>query len=646
MFRPDASHPVVNRSFLALHVAQLLGFLNDNILKMMVSLLAVASVGAGEGGGVLSLVSIVFLVPYLLFSGYAGCVADVFGNRPTLIAAKVAEVAIVLLAIGALWLGRFAPLLAVLFLLAAQAAFFSPAKYSLVRETVPAAHLQRANGLIEIGRFSAIILGTAIGGLILQMQARHPGVVGAILLCIATAGVAATLCIRRSDAPLSPQRLRFNPWAEVCAGARQIVHNSRLWPAVVGLCCFEAVGALLLLDTILIGHDSLHLDSAATGLLGAFVGIGLAIGSFLAGRCARRCADIGMVPFGAAGVGLALLLATLGARGFCAMATALFAAGLSAAFCLVPLNAALQHYAQAGERGRIIATNNFLSMAGVLTVSVGLWLFQAVARIDPWAVLALCAAASLAWVVLMLRWFPGYGQAAQIWGRRLVRSIARPRIAARAAALVIVFVLGAAAAQRAEAAPASDVLVQRYRVTHSLLGEIGCFSQTIRPQGREIVVESRLDVRVTMFALVLHDVQSTTREMWSGGKLLAYDSVTRIDGATTTLHGWARPGSFAVRGPGGTVILPADVSPMSPWSIALAQARLLISTETGLPRHVAVIAAPKQRIEGQEPGKPAILARHFVARGDEAFELWYDELDQPVKFTVDAGIGTVSFVRQ
>jgi len=634
-----------NRSFVALLLAQLLGFLNDNILKMMVSLLAVASVGAGEGAGVLSLVNIVFLVPYLLFSGYAGYLADKFGNRPTLVAAKIAELLIVVLAVGALQLGRIEVLPAVLFLLAAQATFFSPAKYSMVHDIAPAAHLQRANGLLEMSRFGAIIVGTALGGLILQAQALHAGVTGAVLLGIAVAGLAATLCIQPKGAPITTKQLRLNPWAEIGGGVAIIARNSKLWPAVIGLCCFEAMGALLLLDTILIGRQALGLAAAATSQLGAFVGIGLAIGSLLAWRCARRCVDFGLVPLGATAVGLILIATASFAHNFLAVAAALLLAGLCGAFCLVPLNAALQHYAHAGERGTVIATNNFLSMAAVLAMSIGLWLFQTAATIDPWTVLMMCGAAALCWAALMVCRFPGYGGSALVCGRRLLRMMAKSKLLPRAAALVLALALGAASMQRAEAATSSDPTTQLYRVTHSMFGEIGRFSQTIRAEGNQVVVESELNVRVTMLfsAIVLHEVRSSMREVWGGGKLIAYDSVTHTDGTVTALHGWAQPGSFAVSGPGGDTILPADVSPLSPWSISLTRARLLISPETGLPRQVAVAAATAQRLD---LGNRTVIARHFVARGDEAFELWYDEHDQPVKLTIEAGIGTVSFLRR
>ena len=56
---------------------QFLGAFNDNLFKIVVSMLAVRLVVAGQAGRELSIVSAVFILPFLLFSGYAGQLADV-----------------------------------------------------------------------------------------------------------------------------------------------------------------------------------------------------------------------------------------------------------------------------------------------------------------------------------------------------------------------------------------------------------------------------------------------------------------------------------------------------------------------------------------------------------------------------------------
>lgn len=631
-----------NRNFVALLIAQLLGYLNDNIFKMMASLLAVGM--ASKHSGALSLASIIFLAPYLLLSGYAGYAADAFGSRRVLVATKVVELVIVVLAIWALGHGRIEPVLLVLFLLAGQATFFSPAKYSIVPALVPLAQLQRANGLLEISRFGAIIVGTALGGFMLNLQALNPTLAGAVLLAISIAGLAATRRISRTGSTTPGRSFRVNPWAEVGAGIRMITRRPRLRSPVIGLCCFEAIGALLMLDTILIGHHALDLGDASTSLLAAFVGVGLAAGSLLAGQCARRTADIGMAPYGIFGVAVIVIVTVLCGRSVIMLSAAMAAIGLCGAFCLVPLNADLQRRACAGERGQIIATSNFLSMAAVLAASLVLWLLWDLARLSPWTILLLCGLAALGCAALMVLRFPGYAMAARIWGGSLLRMGGARRILAAAGGLMLLIMsLALASPQSAEASPTATTS-QVYRVTHSLFGDVGTFTQSITHDGDRIVVDSHLDVQVTVLfsKIVLHEVRSTVREIWSAGRLLTYDSVTLEDGEITEIHGRAEDDAFTTSGPSGEARLPADISSMTRWSIDLTHMNLLLSPETGRLRRVAITGGARQRLD---LGSGPVLATHFIAHGDESFELWYDKDEHLVKLELHTATGKVSFLR-
>ena len=152
-------------TMLGLLTAQFLGSFNDNFFKMVVSLFAVSATGE-TGGGALSLIGAIFILPFLLFSGYAGHVADVYSKRSVLIATKLLEVVTMAVGLVAFLSGQFSFLLVVLFLLALQATFFSPAKYSILPELVDARDLARANGLLEMCNFLAIILGTALGSIL------------------------------------------------------------------------------------------------------------------------------------------------------------------------------------------------------------------------------------------------------------------------------------------------------------------------------------------------------------------------------------------------------------------------------------------------------------------------------------------------
>ncbi len=88
---------------------------------------------AGLDGQVLVTVAAgAFILPFFLFSATAGQPADKFEKSRLIRLVKLAEIAIMALAVaGFLWGGPYL-MLAVLFLMGTQSAFFGPLKYSIL----------------------------------------------------------------------------------------------------------------------------------------------------------------------------------------------------------------------------------------------------------------------------------------------------------------------------------------------------------------------------------------------------------------------------------------------------------------------------------------------------------------------------------
>src|SRR5713101_4618200 len=124
---------------------QFLGAFNDNVYKMIVSVAAVEIAASQQvGARYLSLAGAVFVIPFLLFAGYAGQLADRFSKTRVLQVTKAFEILFMITGLVALVERSMGLLLTVLFLLAVQANFFSPAKYGILPETLAEAQLTRA----------------------------------------------------------------------------------------------------------------------------------------------------------------------------------------------------------------------------------------------------------------------------------------------------------------------------------------------------------------------------------------------------------------------------------------------------------------------------------------------------------------------
>ncbi len=174
------------RPLLGLLVAQFLGAFNDNIYKMVLSLFAVQmAADAAAAGGLVPLIGAIFVLPFFLFSGYAGHLADVRGKHQVLMGTKGLEIVAMGLGCVAFLTGRIELMLGVLFLMALQSTLFGPAKYGILPELVPHDELSRVNGWVEMSTFLAIILGTTVGSVLFAAWKGHLTLVGLVLLGIA-----------------------------------------------------------------------------------------------------------------------------------------------------------------------------------------------------------------------------------------------------------------------------------------------------------------------------------------------------------------------------------------------------------------------------------------------------------------------------
>ncbi len=394
-----------SRGFQAFLWTQFLGAFNDNVYKMIVSVGTVElAANQALGGRYLALAGAVFVLPFLLFAGYAGQIADRFSKTRVLQFTKAFEIVIMISGIVALHARSINALLIVLFLLAAQANMFSPAKYGILPEMLEEAQLSRANGLLEFSTFAAIILGTSGGAFLFARWKDEPLVMGGMLLAIAILGSAASKFIPLVPGSGAREPIHANPFREVWAGTVRILSDRPLWLTVAGQSYFWFIGALFQLTVILLGAEKLHLSSTATGLLVTALAVGIGFGSIAAGWLSGDRIEIGLVPCGAALLGICSIGAGM-AHGYGESALWLAASGFAGGLFIVPLNAFLQEAAAPHEKGRILATNSFMNSIGVLFASGVLFLLHDLMHLSPSGiliaigVLTLIATVVTAWVV-------------------------------------------------------------------------------------------------------------------------------------------------------------------------------------------------------------------------------------------------------
>lgn len=356
---------------------QFLGAFNDNVFKIVLSMIAVNLAGGGSGGGwYVSLVGAVFILPFFLFSGYAGFLADVYNKRPVLIITKSFEIIAVTFGLFAFLSGRIEFMLITLFLMALHSTFFGPAKYGIIPEMLPEKELSRANGLLEMSTFLAIILGTSAGAIMYSGLKDRLGLIGVFLLVIAFAGTFVSFGIPRVPGSGASKRFNMNPWSEIASGFKRLRQSRLLFLTVSAITYFWFLGSLLQMDILLLGKEVMGLNDLWIGILITFLAVGIGAGSITAGRMSGDKVEPGLVPLGSIGMGLFSILLGVSYGSYPKTAAALIMIGFSGGLFIVPLNALLQHKSGNDEKGRLIATNNFVNTAGILLASCVLWILR------------------------------------------------------------------------------------------------------------------------------------------------------------------------------------------------------------------------------------------------------------------------------
>jgi acyl-[acyl-carrier-protein]-phospholipid O-acyltransferase/long-chain-fatty-acid--[acyl-carrier-protein] ligase len=404
----EVARPV--RGFWALIATQFQGAYSDNILRnLLLSMIVGMGLSKSDRETFVSVVTFLFSVPFILFSMPGGWLADRFSKRQITIWTKWMEIGSMLVATAGLQLHSLALTLVALTLVASQAALFGPSKYGLLPELLPAKRLSWGNGVIELGTFLAIIVGTVTGaGLAEKLHGREV-YAGYVLLALSVIGLLTSLGIDKVPAAAPEKKFQFNIVSDLCQQMKRMRKDKPLFLAVAGNTYFWFLGSLLFSTIVVYGPDVLHIGQAKTGYLNATLAIGIGIGSMVAGLISGNKIEYGLIPLGSIGMTVTGLLLGLLHTGFAGTAILLAGLGFWAGFFAVPVNTLIQHRPAEKDKGGIIAASNLLSFVGIAISAAVYYLFTTYVHFNPSQVLvaASCITAAATVYVLMIlpEWF-------------------------------------------------------------------------------------------------------------------------------------------------------------------------------------------------------------------------------------------------
>lgn len=406
MINNSSQNDCSSKKFKALLITQFLGAFNDNLFKLMLSLLVVNTIVSGNTGiEHLVLLNALFILPFIFFSNYAGFLSDRFSKGSIIVLTKALEVIVMAGALYFFLKNSTTGLLCLLFFMGLQSTIFSPAKYGILPEMLSSEQLSKGNGQLQFLTFLAIIIGTAFGGIVKSLSSGNLLIPGLAVVAVALAGFFSSFYIGKTEAIRSKEPLALNPFA-VISHLKTIRKNRNIFLSLIGISYFWFIGAMFQLNILLYGKDLMGLGDLMTALLVTGLGVGIGVGSLVAGAVSEGKVELGLVPLGAAGVFLFGLTLYFSYPSYWLTLAAITLLGFSGGLFYVPLYAFLQEQSPKDSRGRYIAATNFVSFIGMLLSSIALLVIIDILKLSSASVFLIMSISAIAVTAYLCRLMP------------------------------------------------------------------------------------------------------------------------------------------------------------------------------------------------------------------------------------------------
>ena len=381
---------LLTRRFSPFFLTQALGAFNDNVYRNAVIVLIVFGSGTVDRDLIANVGAGLFALPFFLFSPWAGEIAD-HGDKAALTRRiKIAEICIMLLGGIAVASGSLWAVMAIIFLMGTQSAFFGPIKYAIIPQHLRQAELVGGNGLVQMGTFVAIPAGLMLGGALAaaEPETTRPLLIGVTAVGLAAAGYLASRFIPAAPPAEDAGRFRWNPIVVIGRMGRAASAKRSVLLSILGISWFWLLGSVVLSQMPNYGKEILNASETVTTTLMATLAVGIGAGSVVCEWLSGRRVEIGLTPIGSLGLTVFaahFALSTMSpvtpqagvaeflAAGGWSPALDLFLIGFFGGLYVVPMYSVIQQRTKQETRARVIAFNNILnSLFMVIGAGIGI----------------------------------------------------------------------------------------------------------------------------------------------------------------------------------------------------------------------------------------------------------------------------------
>jgi acyl-[acyl-carrier-protein]-phospholipid O-acyltransferase / long-chain-fatty-acid--[acyl-carrier-protein] ligase len=330
-----------------------------------------------------AIVNGLILIPFILLFSPAGFISDRF-KKPIVMqwAARLAVVVTLIITLS-YYQGWFYLAFAMTFVLAVQSALYSPAKYGYIRDLLGSDHLSEGNGWTQSISMIAILGGIVLFSLLFEnflanydfANADPSTIVQAIaplgwLLVLGTV-IQALFAQRLPETPAGNAQQTFDIAAYfkgqlIQQNIRELWSQKSILHSIFAISVFWTVSQVLLAVFPAYAKSTMgETNTFVIQSIMALAGIGIMAGAMIAGYLSRNHINLGLVPIGAIGFAISLIL-LVDIESLSNAAFIFFMFGLSGSLLTIPLNALIQFYAQEEQLGKVLAGNNFIQNIAML----------------------------------------------------------------------------------------------------------------------------------------------------------------------------------------------------------------------------------------------------------------------------------------
>lgn len=314
-------------------------------------------------------------LPFVFLFSLIGFVNDKYSKTFIIRICAICQVVLSFLLFISYYFGWFYVALILSLFLAIQSAFYSVAKFALIKKLVGVPNLGYANGFV----WAMMLFSALVAFFIFNIFDESYTIENAseILISLSFLGflffvfsIIGLIFARKipnlqtkSDEKLFNIAQYFK-FAYLKSNLKPIFSNKELFLLILGLSIFWGV-AQILLATFLAHSQNFGVLGAAF-LFGIF---GFIAGSYIASSYSKKHIELGIVPFGALGVSVGLFLFVSSSHNL-AFLIASFVFAMSGAAFVVPLNAMIQYLCKDENIGTTLSVSNFFERGAMFVTFV------------------------------------------------------------------------------------------------------------------------------------------------------------------------------------------------------------------------------------------------------------------------------------